>query len=362
MAVISKVLDNNGKATGKWRVRINMKGQRPTGTFKTQAEATTWARDEEKRIEDGARGVVPQESFGWLLQQALAESAHPHAALLKKHIFSHSDAVSLEAMLKGTTHWKSNKIIAVPLRSLTDDHVKAWIEARLFEVSLGTVQRNFNTLQGICTRAIKSKILRSNPFTIAGGPGEGKARTRRASQEELDLLLANAPPKLARAILLAEQTGMRQAEICAINPATDVVGSVCRVGMSEEEGAFRTKTAKKDEAAGRAKGREVPLTPTALAILADGPIGLQRDTVSRQFHDLTRTLGIENLRFHDLRANFCTWASGVMDILDLAKAVGHADTKMLMKTYYRPDVQVTAARFAHLPVRRIGAPALRLVA
>jgi len=58
------------------------------------------------------------------------------------------------------------------------------------------------------------------------------------------------------------------------------------------------------------------------------------DVHSRLFSRATRKAGIEDLRFHDSRAAGLMRLSKKLDVLDLARVVGHRDTKSLM-IYYR---------------------------
>ena len=52
--------------------------------------------------------------------------------------------------------------------------------------------------------------------------------------------------------------------------------------------------------------------------------------------------GIVDLHFHDSRANAITMLARHLDILDLARAVGHSDLKKLM-IYYRKTAEDIAA-------------------
>lgn len=52
--------------------------------------------------------------------------------------------------------------------------------------------------------------------------------------------------------------------------------------------------------------------------------------------------GIEGVTFHDSRANAATMLSRHLDILELARALGHSDLKKLM-IYYRKSAEDIAA-------------------
>ena len=52
---------------------------------------------------------------------------------------------------------------------------------------------------------------------------------------------------------------------------------------------------------------------------------------------------IDNLHFHDSRATAITRLAKKLDILDLAKIVGHKDLKMLM-VYYREKAETLVSK------------------
>jgi len=47
--------------------------------------------------------------------------------------------------------------------------------------------------------------------------------------------------------------------------------------------------------------------------------------------------GVEGLHFHDSRRNATTKLASKLNVLDLAKATGHRDLKMLLNVYYKSD-------------------------
>jgi len=47
------------KRGNSYRAEISKNGIRKSATFKTQSEANAWAVDEERKIEDLAKGIAP---------------------------------------------------------------------------------------------------------------------------------------------------------------------------------------------------------------------------------------------------------------------------------------------------------------
>jgi integrase len=95
--------------------------------------------------------------------------------------------------------------------------------------------------------------------------------------------------------------------------------------------------------------RRVPLSPRAREILAalpkgDGPVfGLDpgtRDVFFRRARDAAK---VANLRFHDSRAEAIWRLSKKLDVLELARVIGHRDPRSLM-LYYQADADALADR------------------
>ena len=95
--------------------------------------------------------------------------------------------------------------------------------------------------------------------------------------------------------------------------------------------------------------RKVPLSTAALGLLdelpeTDGPLfdlsNQQIDAMFRKARDKTK---IEDLRFHDSRHEAITRLAKKVDVLSLARMVGHKDIKMLM-IYYNETAEELAQR------------------
>lgn len=88
------------------------------------------------------------------------------------------------------------------------------------------------------------------------------------------------------------------------------------------------------------KNRDVPLSQRAIELfklLEPKPSGelfsISSDSVSQTFRKATRQLEIDNLTFHNSRHKACTRLARKLDVLDLAKMIGHKDTRSLMINY-----------------------------
>ena len=163
-------------------------------------------------------------------------------------------------------------------------------------------------------------------------------RGRRISHREIDLILhclgySEEEPVILKqqfvavAFLFAIETAMRRSEICLLKP--EIVNLESRVAS--------LPTTKNGTA------RKVPLTSEAkrLIMRVDCNFQLKPDVLSTMFLKAARNAGIDDLTFHDSRHEAITRLAKKMDILDLARAVGHKNINEL-QTYYNATAEEIA--------------------
>lgn len=132
------------------------------------------------------------------------------------------------------------------------------------------------------------------------------------------------------AFLFALETAMRAGEILAL-VETDV---------HLKERFVRVAQSKNGDS------RDVPLSQAAIAILKLLPghvFNVDAATRDVMFRRARTAAKIENLHFHDTRAEAIWRLSRKLDPLELARVVGHRDLRSLM-LYYRPTVSELATR------------------
>lgn len=318
MASISK----RGK---KWRAEVWAKGQRQTATFRTKQEASQWALEREAEA-SGAK--LPARTLG----DALARYARDVAP---QHKGARWELIRLASL--GTEPMAQRQ-----LADLAAPDLAAWRDQRLREVAPGSVAREMTLLRSVLRMAWKEwGWLRSNPLQDVKPPRTPASRKRRISADEVDrLLLAlgceadqaeTASQRTGLAFAFALETAMRAGEI---------------LGMRWEdvgEKSVRLPLTKNGDA------RKVPLSPRAREILAALPRGgetvfqlnpASRDTLFRKAREAAQ---VENLRFHDSRAEAIWRLSRKLDVLELARVIGHRDIKSLM-IYYQVDADELADR------------------
>jgi integrase len=220
------------------------------------------------------------------------------------------------------------------------DDIIAWRDARLKYVSKATVLREMNLLRSVFTVCIREwRWIRENPMKDVTRPRQPPSRKRRVTQDEIDALVSLSGLKeipqtqtqmAVLAFLFAIETAMRSGEILGLSWA-DV----------HPRHVVLPKTKNGDS-------REVPLSPRAREILAalrgnEKPFDIANGTRDALFRKLVVRAGIPNLRFHDARSEAIYRLSKKLDILDLARTVGHRDLKSLM-IYYRSSADELADR------------------
>ena len=318
------------KRANSWRALVTKQNVRKSASFTTKAEAIAWATQIEAEILTGKRGATKAVTFGKLLQKYSEEVSPKHKGFRWEQI--------------RIAKLQHDKLAGVKLSDITPFDFADWRERRLKEVEAGSVRREWTLMLSAINTAITDwGWLKTNPLAEIKRPPAPPPRDRLFTPREIELLtyhLSCGPDsdmkliksRVGAAMLFALETGMRAGDIAGLtwNRVTDKVAEVL-VG----------KTA--------AARRRVPLTHEALRILNQLPKG--KDTcfdvdvsqIDSHFRAAKKDCAIENLHFHDSRANAITKLSKFLDILDLARCVGIKDLKILM-VYNRDSAETIADR------------------
>ncbi|OUL25948.1 integrase [Nostoc sp. RF31YmG] len=317
-----------------YRVQVYVAGKRDSQTFKTRKEAAQWALEREAELR-GAK--LPDKTF---------------AAALKRY----SEEVTPG---RGGERWELVRLKSLQrdplasrrIASLAADDFAAWRDARLQQVAHkrktkvqpGTVAREMNLIHSVLEVARRDwRWIRENPMADVRWPSTPKGRARRITpEEERDIVAAfglsgelkaeTATQRTGLAFLLALETAMRSGEILALTwPNIHVA----------EQYVHLPKTKNGD-------ARDVPLSRRAVEILKTLPLGFgpvfqldpdDRDALWRKIRDRTPHRGVH---FHDSRAEAIWRLSKKLDILQLARVIGHRDLKSLM-IYYQESASSMA--------------------
>ncbi len=307
----------------KWRAEVW--NPRQTATFRTKQEASQWVLDREAEA-SGAK--LPAKSFG----DALARYGRD---VVPQHKGAKWELIRLASL-------GAEPIAHRPLAALAAPDFAAWRDERLRQVSPGTVAREMTLIRSVLRTAWKEwGWLRENPLRDVKPPRTPASRKRRISQDEIDRVMLALGCENDEAVTAAQRTGLAFA--FALETAMRA-GEI--LGMRWEdvgEKSVRLPLTKNGDA------RKVPLSPRAREILAalpkDGETVFSlnpgtRDTMFRAAKSVAR---VENLRFHDSRAEAIWRLSRKLDVLELARVIGHRDIKSLM-IYYETDADELADR------------------
>jgi integrase len=311
-------------------VEIRKLGVEKNATFDSKTEAAKWAADTEALIVAGKASGIPDITFGQLLKR-------------------YCDEVTVK---KRGKKWEETRIklvqrddlAKVKLAILDQRHFGEWRDRRLESVSAASVRREWNILSAACSTAVNEwKLIPSHPMKGVKRPEAPQARDRRISQKEIDALLyalgydGNTPStitaRVGAAFLFAIETGMRAGEIAGL----------------KWDKVFLEKSYLKTSGKTRAAYRDVPLSPAAIRILksldASGEtvFCLNTQQIDALFRKAKAKALVDDLHFHDTRHEAITRLASKLHILELARAIGHKDLRML-QIYFNSTAEDVAKK------------------
>ena len=182
-------------------------------------------------------------------------------------------------------------------------------------------------------------MVKENPMSNVKRPSEPAARDRLVTSRELEALAISAGGDLKlktgrafHAFLFAVETAMRAGEIVALTWGNiDTKKRVAHLPMTKN-----------------GTSRDVPLSNEAIRLLEALPVvdpvfGLNSANLSALWRKLRDRADVSGLTFHDSRASAITRLSKKVDVMDLARIVGHKNIAQLM-TYYRDSAEIISTR------------------
>jgi integrase len=318
----------------KWRVQVEKKGVRKSGSFATKAEATGWGAREEAAILDAKRGLYPKKTLADALEKYVDEIS------VKKKGYRF-EKLRLEALEREFPEL-AGKVVS----KIAAPDIVGWRDKRLEQVSSGSVQREINLLSNVFTKARDEwGWCGESPFKGVWRPGNNPPRTRRVTPDEVSRIclalgyegeVTTKLHEVALAFLLSLETAMRAGEILILSP--ERVNLEARVATVPHKMKHITK-----------RDREIPMTREAVELLKKVSERKQWFTISSAsldtlFRKARDQALVADLHFHDARAEALTRLSRRVDVMTLAKISGHVDLRILQQTYYRETAEQIAAR------------------
>jgi integrase len=316
-------------ATG-WRAQVYKRGVRDSQMFRTKEAARAWAaaRETELLAEAGI-GAPPKKTLADALRRYAKEVAPLHKG-------SRWELIRLAAMER--TIPCANRLLA----DIRQPDLAAWRDSRLAVVTPSSVSREWSLLTQVLTIAISEwKWIKESPLQGVRRPVVDDERDRRISPLEVRAIcralgwMSRRPVLkkqfVALAFLVSLRTAMRSGEILGLRGQDiDLQRRVARL--------YDTKNG---------DDRDVPLSKAAarlLGLVSGLPVPFQMSDAVRDtlFRRAVMECGIEDLRFHDARAEALTRLSLKLNVFQLARLSGHRDTRVLFTRYYREDMSEVA--------------------
>ena len=315
-----------------WRVQVYVKGQRDSAMLPTKAEAQAWAVEREGEMRRMVKTGVNTDKT---VHDAFDRYAREVSAHKKTSTREQKRLIALAAHEVNGERLGSFKLCEV-----TTDLLGQWRDSRLKTVAGSTIVRDLNLLSNVFATARREwKWIAVSPTTDLRRPKTPPARDRRISDREIeemcialglgDSLVRTKSQAVAVAFLFAIETAMRAGEILGLT-AADIQG--------------RTATLHDTKNGTR---RIVPMSKKALSLLkllppGDGTLfGLTPASLDALFRKARERTTITNLTFHDTRHEAITRLAKRLDVLELARMVGHRDIRNLM-IYYNATAEELA--------------------
>ncbi|MBB2930993.1 tyrosine-type recombinase/integrase [Paraburkholderia silvatlantica] len=329
------------KRGSTWRAEVAKGGIRESKTFDTKAEAVTWATQLEAEIDAGRRRSYSK------VQKTLADAFDEYLEKVSPG--------------KGKHEWNKTRLeffreelefVGALIRKVRPEDISAWRDKRLKIVKASTVNRDLNLLSAVFQSAQEEwKWIHANPVREVKRPEDPPPRRRRVSDEEARVMaralgltdegdVATIQQYTAIAFLIAIETGMRQGEI---------VGLIWSNVHLANRYVHLPKTKNGD-------ARDVPLSTRAVALFERLPkvagearcFPVSQGSVDALWRKVRAKVVKErpefaDLNFHDSRHEATTRLARRLNVLALARMIGHRNIQSLM-IYYDETAAELAAR------------------
>ena len=310
-------------SNGKWRAQVRIKGQSASKYFETKTLAREWAYKQEDFLRDPEYSINKL-TFADVLDRYVKEVSVTKPTYKRESIRA--------------TFLKTFPIAKMRLSDIKPKHLNEYRVTRMRTVQASTVARDFSFIGAVFEAARKNwQLIKVNPLRDTVKPPSTKPRNARITQEEIDLIVADfgydddskvttTHQQVAVVFLIAIETAMRQSEITGIEWDNVAPRSI-----------LLPKTKNGDS-------RLVPLSLRAVELInkmprdRKKPFTVSSDTVSIEFREARRRLGIDHIHFHDSRREATSRLAKKFDVMMLAKITGHKDLKMLLNVYYAPEL------------------------
>ena len=312
------------KRGNSWNAQVRISGWRSfTKTFQTKLDAKQWIVNLEKELKSKP---LPEKNIKNLkLKDLFNKYKFEILPKLKSHKIVTYKLNFLSRLWLG-------EIIVV---NLTKGHLEQFCKDRKLVVKDGTIKSELMLIKRI-VKIATDKWNYGIPFNAFYGielPSPHKPRNRRATQEELSILIAHANKQrntyISTIIQFAVETGMRRSEILKLKWID--VNLKTRIAS-----LYDTKNG--DE-------RHIPLTKTAVQLLSnltqlsDFVFPISANCLRLAWERCRNKSNIKGLRFHDLRHEAVSrYFEMGLSVPEVALISGHKDVRQLFRyTHLKPE-------------------------
>ncbi len=291
------------KRGASWVAEVCIDRKRKSKSFATKREAVSWANELE------ADGVRPDKTLSDLIDvyRPISERKRGYQSELSR--------------LK---HLETTNLAKLPWVKITARKLAEYRDARLEDVGQSSVRRELIILSAMFEHAVNElQWIGINPLKTVRKPSPAPPRPRGIAKEEIDAILLNLSPmaagkQVSDMFLVSLETGMRLGELLSLR-WSDVFDKYVVLRETKNGDV-----------------RNVPLSQKARDILqerrklgGDDVFTLTTAQASKCFQRAT----VNGAHFHDARSEAITRLSKKLDVLQLAKMIGHRDIKSLMFYY-----------------------------
>lgn len=307
-----------------YRAQVDRMGVRKSKTFPTNQAAKDWAARAEYVIIHGEE-IAGETLFGDMLDEYGRKVSN-----FKRG--ARWEIIRIQKL-------RRDKISQIKLRDLKPAHFAEWRDRQ--NLAPASIIREMQLMSAALNTARKEwGLISSNPLQDVKRPPKPQPRDRLPSDVEFERLGHSAGDDLSKltarayhAFLFSCETAMRAGEVCGLTwDNVDLERQVARLTHTKN-----------------GRPRNVPLSSGAVGMLKALPnlepvFGLktrQLDALWRKVRDRAK---VEGLTFHDSRHYAITLLAKKLDVMDLAKMVGHTDLRILLNTYYQEDPESVAKR------------------
>lgn len=338
----------DSRYSGRYRARIYIPGAgRLTKTFGSYAEAVSWAEVQEALVRQIAEAIntkiarsesarhppEPPLSLEYELpnpEDLAYETPTLRAALAlyaRKVTPQKKGAVQERGLVR---RWQQHPLSAFPLLAIRGKHLAKYRDERLEAgISGSTLQKDLALISHLykVARTEWGYETLENPTTMIRKAKIARGRTRRFEGDEeaelLDHCILVDNLRLHSIIILAVETAMRRSELIRLR--------WCDINL-------KSRTAQLHDTK-NGSPRTIPLSSRAVAAIQALPrretsfmLDMHPDTVTYEFAQACKALGIEGLRFHDLRheATSKLFEKGFNE-MEVSTITGHKTPSMLKR-------------------------------